>query len=78
MKNTTQHIGMLKIIERLPSSANGNPRYLLQIDGWTCRTGVDSMLGYSVANYDGKMVKARIGTYYGKATVHSLEGANNE
>jgi hypothetical protein len=73
MKNKTQHIGLLKIIDRLPSSVNGNPRYLLQIDGWTCRTGVDSMLGYSVTNYDGEMVKAGIGTHYGQATVYFIE-----
>lgn len=69
MKNVTHHIGKLEIIERLPSSRNGNPRYLLRVDGWTCRTAVDSSLGYSVGNLDGKQVEAYIGTHYGKATL---------
>jgi hypothetical protein len=75
MKNITGHTGLLEIIERLPSSANGNPRYLLRVDGWTCRTAVDSSLGYSVTNYDGKRVAATIGTHYGNATLDTLRSA---
>ncbi|MDX0230293.1 hypothetical protein GOC14_06995 [Sinorhizobium meliloti] len=72
MKNITSHIGKLEIVRRLPSSANGNPRYLLKVDGWTCRTAVDSSLGYSVTNFDGKTVQATIGTHYGNATLDSV------
>jgi hypothetical protein len=75
MKNLTRHTGMLEIIERLPNSYYGNPRYLLRIDGWTCRTAPDSSLGYKVTNFDGKRVVATIGTYYGKATLDSVEVA---
>lgn len=79
MKNITSHIGKLDIIERLPSSRNGNPRFLLRVDGWTCRTGVDSSLGYSVQNYDGKRVRAYIGTHRGLATLDyvKLDTPNN-
>jgi hypothetical protein len=73
MKNVTRHTGKLEIIERLPSSYNGNPRYLCRIDGFTCRTQVDSCLGYSITNHDGKQVVATIGTHYGKATINNLE-----
>jgi hypothetical protein len=73
MKNMTRHTGKLEIIKRLPSSANGNPRYLLKVDGWTCRTAVDSSLGYSVTNFDGKTVHATIGTHYGNATLDSVQ-----
>lgn len=69
MKNITSHVGTLRIIQRLPSSINGNPRYLLQVAGFTCRTAPDSSLGYSVTNHDGKRVTARIGTHYGHATL---------
>jgi len=72
MKNVTRHTGKLEIIQRLPSSYNGNPRFLLRIDGWTCRTQVDSSYGYEVQNHDGKVVTATIGTHYGVATLDNL------
>ena len=71
MKNVTRHVGILEIIGRLPSSKNGNPRYLLRVDGWTCRTAVDSVMGYSIANYEGKKVEVTIGTHRGVATLNS-------
>lgn len=71
MKNITRHTGQLEIVRRLPSSRNGNPRFLLRVDVWTCRTAVDSSLGYSVKNLDGKRVVATIGTHYGVATLDS-------
>jgi hypothetical protein len=74
MKNTTRHQGKLEIIQRLKGSINGNPRYLIRIDGFTCKTPVDSMYGYSVPNFDGKEVIATIGTHYGTATLDSLKG----
>jgi hypothetical protein len=73
MKNITRHTGTLEIIERLKNSAFGNPRFLLRIDGITCRTAPDASLGYSVQNYDGKTVTATIGTYYGVTTVGSIK-----
>lgn len=73
MKNITRHFGKLEIVKRLPSSRNGNPRYLLCVDGWTCRTAVDSSLGYSVTNFAGKRVEATIGTFRGVATLDSVK-----
>lgn len=67
MKNVTTHIGTLEILKRMPSSQNGNPRYLLRVDGWTCCTPVDNQLGYGVPNMDGKRVEAHIGTFRGVA-----------
>lgn len=75
MKNITGHTGTLEIIERLPSSKNGNPRYLLRVDGITCRTAPDSMHGYAVPNFDGKRVAVTIGTHYGHATLNSVRMA---
>lgn len=74
MKNISRHQGKLEIIQRLPNSLNGNPRYLIRIDGFTCKTSVDSMHGYSVPNFDGKEVIATIGTHYGTQTLDSLKG----
>ena len=75
MNNVTRHQGKLEVVKRLPSSLNGNPRYLLRIDGHTCKTSVDSSYGYCVTNYDGKNVIATIGTHYGTATLDTLKGA---
>ena len=72
MKSITTHTGKLEVIERLPNSRNGNPRYLCRIDGWLCATKPDSMLGYTITNHDSKTVKAEIGAYYGKATINNI------
>jgi len=52
----TSITGRLSYIERKPSSANGNPRYLVAIDlgnetanGYL--TAVDGSVGYEVTNY---------------------------
>lgn len=74
MKNITQHTGTLRILKRLKSSVNGNPRFLATIDwSWTFKTSVDSMLGYSIQNYDNKQVTVTIGTHYGTATLNSIK-----
>ena len=73
MKNVSRHQGKLEVLKRLPSSLNGNPRYLIRIDGFTCKTAVDSMHGYSVTNFNGKEVIATIGTHYGTQTLDSLK-----
>jgi len=71
MKNVTRHEGTLEIVKRLPNSTNGNPRYLLRVDGWTCRTAVDDSFAYTIEKLDGKKVKAYIGMHYGVATLDS-------
>ena len=72
MNSITSHKGLLKIVGRMPSSAFGNPRYTVRIDGFTCVTGVDSTHGYSVPNFDGRDVSATIGTHYGIATLRTV------
>jgi len=72
MKNRTRHSGKLEIIERLPNSYYGNPRYRLRIDGFSCVTKVDSSHAYSLPNHNGKYVRAIIGTHYGLPTLDSL------
>jgi hypothetical protein len=73
MKNLSRHIGKLDIIGRLDSSYFGNPRYELRVNGIYCVTAVDSMLGYSVTNFDGKEVVATIGTHYNRPTINSIQ-----
>jgi hypothetical protein len=72
MTNISRHNGILRILRRERSSANGNPRYFLQVARVTCYTAIDSSLGYSVTNYDGKEVIATIGTHYGRPTLDSI------
>ena len=72
MKNPARHVGTCRIVCRLPSSTNGNPRWLLTIAGKTCRTSVDSSLGYAIQNYDGLPVNAIIGTHYGLSTLDTI------
>ena len=78
MKNVTRHTGTLRVIERLPNSVNGNPRYIVRIDGWTCRTTPDSSHGYRVTNYEGRRVVATIGTYYGRSALNSIALAEDK
>ena len=73
MKNLSRHEGKLEIIERLPSSKNGNPRYLCKIAGFTCRTTPDSFNAYWLPNINGKQVKAVLGTHYGVCSIYSVE-----
>ena len=75
MRDARTLTGKLEVIRRLPSSRNGNPRYLLRVDGTTFRTAVDSSHGYSVTNHDGKSVRVTVGTHYGVATLADIEPA---
>lgn len=72
MKNITCHTGLLQVVRRLPSSVNGNPRYEVRLDGWTARTAPDSSVAYEITNFDGHIVTAEIGTYYGHPTIRNI------
>ena len=73
MKNITRHTGILEVLKRLPSSINGNPRFSIRVDGWTCSTTPDSAYGYSIENFNGKEVVATIGSHYGIAALDSIK-----
>jgi len=73
MKNITRHTGILTVVQRLASSKNGNPRYLVNVDGYTARTMVDSSLGYGITNFEGKEVTVKLGTHYGTLSVESVK-----
>jgi hypothetical protein len=73
MKNITRHTGKLNILQRLPNSYYGNPRFLVRVDGWTCKTTLDSAYSYAIENYNGKNVIATIGTHYGSAALDSIK-----
>jgi hypothetical protein len=78
MKNISRHHGILNIVERMNNSVNGNPRYRIFIadssgNGVSCVTAPDSDHGYSITNFSGQEVSVTIGTYYGTATLNSIE-----
>ena len=74
MKHLRAHTGKLEIIERLKNSVNGNPRYLVMVGGLVCRTRPDASYNYDIQNLDGRTVRVEIGTYYGRATIASIQG----
>lgn len=75
MKNRTRHTGTITNLKRLPSSLNGNPRFEFDIDGYTVRTAVDSMDGYSIQNFEDKPATVVIGTHYTVLTLDELRAA---
>lgn len=72
MKNRTIHEGTLHVLERLPSSVNGNPRYRAEVDGFKFNTQVDSSSAYSLPNHDEKRVRVVVGTHYGTTQLDTL------
>ena len=73
MKNRETYTGILTVVNRLPSSAMGNPRYLVEVNGVQAATTVDAMLGYGITNYDGKPVTTVFGMHYGRFSVDTVE-----
>lgn len=70
-----QVTGTLRIVRRLPSSFNGNPRYLVDINGEDYRTAPDAMLAYGIERFDQKRVTAEVRTLRGKLTLITVEFA---
>ena len=82
MKNITRHTGTLELVHRMKNSSNGNPQFMLAVIehpaqglGWRFRTPANSMLGFQVQNFIGKKVDVTIGTFYGCATLNSIQEA---
>ncbi len=75
MKNITRHTGIISDIARLPSSYLGNPRYSFLIDGIRVVTGVNSMHGYGITNYENKRAIVTVGMHYNKFTLNSIDEA---
>jgi hypothetical protein len=73
MKNISRITGTVTDLKRLKSSYNGNPRYSFVLDGYTIKTPVDSSFGYSISNYENKVMGATIGTHYNVLCLNSIE-----
>tara|TARA_R100000773_G_scaffold40655_1_gene36757 strand:+ start:268 stop:552 length:285 start_codon:yes stop_codon:yes gene_type:complete len=80
MKNITRHYGILKLIERMDNSINGNPRFELAVMdpngkglGWSFRTRNDDIINYMLEGWLDQPVEVEIGTHYGKPTCNWLK-----
>ena len=73
MRNITPHEVVLHVVQRLNNSVYGNPRYLVYVldynssdkrvlaTGYSAKTVPNSSEGYRITNYDGKVVRCKIG-----------------
>lgn len=61
------------VLNRLPSSGNGNPRYECRIGEHVARTRPDSCIAYGITDFDGKRVTASLSTYYGHMSIDNIE-----
>lgn len=68
---TQVYTGKLKIQQRMKNSINGNPRYMLTVGDTVMYTAPDSMLAYSLPNFDNKQVSVNAGMYRGKLTIET-------
>jgi hypothetical protein len=73
MKNITRHTGKLLNIQRMKHSLNGNPRFSAIVDNQIFVTAVDSSYGYSIQNFEDKLVTVTIGSHYGRTTLDSIQ-----
>ena len=66
-------IGTFSNIKRLNNSINGNPRYMVTIDGIDCYTAPDSMIAYSITNHRDNLVSVTVKMHYNKLTIQKIE-----
>ena len=64
MRSVKKIKGVLKYLKREGTSTNGNPRHSVSIKGGVYKTEVDSPLGYTIPELDGKKVEATVGEHY--------------
>lgn len=62
--NVRHHAGILKIIDRLPNTTSGNPRYEVEIDGSYMVTDPDVSYASLVPDLDGCPVSVLAGYHY--------------
>ena len=73
MKKKTELIsGELKFLGDLPHSKNGGPRLLVSVGDVTCRTEVDSPLGYGLPNHWGEYVTVEVRDHYGHLNITKI------
>lgn len=72
-KEIIEITGTLEIVERLPLSYYGNPRYKARIGIYEFYTKTNSMLGYSITNYENKKVSVELGYHYNKLSLLDIK-----
>ena len=83
MVNVKSYNGYIVNLERMKSSASGNPRYTAEFltdEGHTIHfcTAPDSFEGYEIVNYNKPDIHCcvEIGMYYGRLTLQSIISYN--
>lgn len=70
MKNVTGHRGNLEVIKPIRTPKGQPQRYLVRVDGWTCRTKAGDTLASRIASdWAPCRVTAYIGTHHGVPTL---------
>jgi len=64
--------GIVTDLQRLKSSKNGNPRYQFVISGRIVTTQVDAAAGYSIANYENKLLECEVRILRGVLSLESI------
>ena len=77
MKNITQAVGKLQILERMKNSASGNPRFRCFIfetptHGISFVTMPDHASNYDIQNLDGQVVTVTVGMHRNQITLNSI------
>jgi predicted dithiol-disulfide oxidoreductase (DUF899 family) len=76
MKDLFQVEGKLIIVKRMPSSRNGNARFMCLVGETVFTTLPDSSLASDVKNLEGKEVIVVVGTHRGLLQLDSIERAS--
>tara|TARA_R100000482_G_C5037793_1_gene106948 strand:- start:257 stop:502 length:246 start_codon:yes stop_codon:yes gene_type:complete len=78
MRDIRKYKGRLHTVKRLKSSFNGNPRFLVCITTYDkpnvriARTFPDSMEGYAISNFEGKLVDCEIGIHRNNLHIQNI------
>jgi hypothetical protein len=68
-----QITGVVRFVTHSSTSRLGNPSYQFSIAGDVILTAANSMLGYSIKNYEGKKCTATVRILRNKLTLEQIE-----
>ena len=78
MRDIRKYEGILGIVKRLKSSYFGNPRFMVTITNYDkqdvniARTIPNSMEGYAISNFEGKLVECEIGIHRNNLHIQNI------
>lgn len=74
-KDKIELTGKIELIETLPNSYYGNPRFMLKINDTVFYTRIDSSLGYEITNYtnSGKIATVELSYYHKRLSLDNIK-----